>query len=62
MSFNKEKLKKVLKTNRIIDQELIKKSENLEKNLAKIGIEIKPEYRLSPPFGSAKVYFNSKEI
>ncbi len=41
----------ILQTNKKIDKELLRKFEELESKLAKVGVDIKPSFRLTPPLG-----------
>lgn len=47
----RELRKQVFRRNPGIDPQLVEKHERLEKELAKIGVQIKPEYDLEPPLG-----------
>ena len=43
--------KEMLRHNRKIDVGLVTAHEQLEKQLKKIGVEIRPSYNIEPPFG-----------
>ena len=47
----RELRKQVFRKNPGIDPQLVEKHERLEKELAKLGVQIKPEYDLAPPLG-----------
>lgn len=42
----------ILKKNKDIDPELVRKHEALEKELKKLGVDTTPKFLLSPPLGS----------
>ena len=49
--YMRELRKQVFRKNPGIDPQLVEKHERLEKELAKLGVQIKPEYDLEPPLG-----------
>ena len=55
--------KEVFKKNKRINRKLVAEHENLEKELNKIGVEIKPEYKLSSPLDSVNtVFYNHIDV
>lgn len=52
--------KNILKTNPQIDTKLVEKFHNLESQLNKIGIDIKPKFNIEPPLGGSNIHlYNS---
>lgn len=47
----RELRKQAFRRNPGIDPQLVEKHERLEKELAKLGVQIKPKYDLAPPLG-----------
>jgi len=43
--------KEVLHGNRGVDKTLVQRHAELERQLGKIGVEIRPQYKLDPPLG-----------
>lgn len=57
----KKMLKKdILKKNKGIDENLVKKQEVLEKELKKLGIDTSPKFRLSLPLSSKNFLLYNK--
>lgn len=61
MTMNEKKLRElreqVFRKNPGINPRLVERHEQLEKELAKIGVVIKPEYNLEPPLGWHRVKY-----
>ena len=47
--------KEVLKRNKKINTETVAAHEKLERELQKLGIEIKPSFNLEPPLGPSRI-------
>lgn len=56
----KKTLKKVLAKNKRIDSTLVRKHEELEKELRKLGVDTNPKFRLSPPLSSKDMLLFNK--
>ncbi len=44
-------LKKIAKENKNIDKAVVSAHEQLERELSKLGVEIKPTFNIEPPLG-----------
>ena len=53
-------LKDVLERNTRINVNTVAAHENLERNLKKLGVEIKPSYNLEPPLGRNPARFHNR--
>lgn len=66
MTMNEKRMrelrKQVFRRNPGIDPQLVEKHERLEKELAKIGVQIKPEYNLEPPLGRDERRYRFKKM
>jgi len=49
---NKEFIKDVADKNVLVDKELVRKHEELEKELKNLGVDTKPKFRISHPLTS----------
>jgi hypothetical protein len=54
---NKKFKDKVIQGNKLIDKNLVSKHEELEKELQRLGVEIRPKFTLSPPLDSRHYIF-----
>lgn len=50
-------LNEVLATNENVDREVIRQAEQLERQLASIGVDVRPRYSLTPPLGNIESLF-----
>ncbi len=53
----KLQMAEILKRNKKIDLRLVNAQASLERKLKRLGVEVKPEFRLEPPLGGGKMRF-----
>jgi hypothetical protein len=53
--------REVLKTNAKVDVRIIKNHRLLERNLKKLGVEIKPTFGLEPPLGGGHIHLHNED-
>ena len=51
----KRRQDEILKKNPRIDLKLVRHQEELERELEKFGVDIKPKFRIEPPLGGTKL-------
>ncbi|MCY3880082.1 MAG: hypothetical protein OXF74_13005 [Rhodobacteraceae bacterium] len=50
----------ILKRNKKIDSKLVNAHEGLERQLKRISVEIKPEFKLEPPLGRGRMRLSNR--
>lgn len=56
----REYQEEVLKKNAKINSATVDAHRNLERELKKLGVEVKPEFRLEPPLGRTRAGFHNR--
>ena len=54
-------LKGILERNPGINMDTVAAHEELEENLKKLGVEVKPSYNLEPPLGRSPARFHNRK-
>ena len=54
-------LKDILERNPSINMDTVAAHEELEENLKKLGVEVKPSYNLEPPLGRNPARFHNRK-
>ena len=54
--------KEVLKRNKNIDTRVVRAQDELERELRRLGVEVKPEFKLEPPLGRGTTRLRSQNF